>query len=186
MENINSDFRAQWMKPMVSLFDYLPTKYEASPREWAVRDLIWDFKEGKRSKEVALKVAEAIRNHFGSFADTLTLACIPAHDADANAERYEEFSKEVCRLTGMSNGYNHIHVEGERYAIHEDHDKNSEKGFNKVYVVNFDKEYFNGRRVLVFDDILTKGVSYARFACVIEDFGAEVVGGYFLGRTLMN
>jgi predicted amidophosphoribosyltransferase len=186
MKEINSDFRAQWSKPMVSLYDYLPTKYEASPREWAIREMIWDFKDGKRSKEVALKVAEEIRKHFGCFADTLTLACIPAHDAEANTERYEEFSKELCRLTGMSNGFNHIHVMGARYAIHEEHDKESEKTFEKVYVVDFDEEYFNGRRVLVFDDILTKGVSYARFACQMEDFGAEVVGGYFLGRTLMN
>ncbi len=40
--------------------------------------------------------------------------------------------------------------------------------------------------MLLFDDIITRGFSYARFACEIENFGAEVLGGYFLGRTLLK
>ena len=40
--------------------------------------------------------------------------------------------------------------------------------------------------MVVFDDILTTGTSYARFACTLEKMGAKVLGGYFLGRTLMK
>lgn len=182
----NPEFYEMWSKPMFSLYDYLPTKYEASPREWAVRELIWAFKDGKRSSEVAEKVAKALRDRFGSFTDTLTLVCIPAHDAEANEARYEEFSKELCRMTGMTNAYNHIHVEGERYTIHESRDGESEKQFEAAYTVSFDKEFFNGKRVIIFDDILTKGVSYARLACLLDLFGAEIAGGCFLGRTMLS
>ena len=50
---------------------------------------------------------------------------------------------------------------------------------------NFDESFFKDKKVLVFDDILTQGTSYARFSCTLENMGAEVLGGYFLGRTLM-
>ena len=55
-----------------------------------------------------------------------------------------------------------------------------------VEVINFDSSFFNGKRVLLFDDILTQGHSYARFACALEKLGAEVLGGYFLGKTIIS
>lgn len=39
---------------------------------------------------------------------------------------------------------------------------------------------------MVFDDVLTQGHSYARFACALEKMGAEVLGGYFLGKTILG
>ena len=36
------------------------------------------------------------------------------------------------------------------------------------------------------DDILTKGFSYARFACQLEKLGGEVLGGFFLGKTVVR
>lgn len=37
-----------------------------------------------------------------------------------------------------------------------------------------------------FDDVLTQGYSYARFACALEKMGAAVLGGYFLGKTILG
>ena len=59
---------------------------------------------------------------------------------------------------------------------------------NKVYnteIINFDKQFFKGKKCIVFDDVLTLGYSYARFSCALEKMGATVLGGYFLGRTLL-
>lgn len=100
-------------------FDYLPIKYEATEKEWQIRQLIWDFKDGRRSGKVAELVARQIRAQFGSLCDTITFACIPACTAVANAIRYEEFAEEVCRLTGATNAYKAITIEGERLAVHE-------------------------------------------------------------------
>ena len=43
---------------------------------------------------------------------------------------------------------------------------------------------FKGKKVIVFDDILTKGFAYAIFANKIEKLGAEVLGGLFIGKTV--
>jgi len=51
-------------------------------------------------------------------------------------------------------------------------------------VIEFDQDFFKGRKVIVFDDILTKGFAYAIFANKIEKMGAEVLGGLFIGKTV--
>ena len=181
--NIPESWKQQWSKFMFNFFDYLPTKYEANKREWAIRKMIWDFKDGKRSVSVAELVAKKIREQFGADCENVTFVCIPASSAEKNEIRYKVFAEEVARLTGCCNAYKAIAIEGGRLAIHE---TKSSKTVQEVEVIKFDNGFFNGKKVLLFDDILTQGHSYARFACALEKLGAKVLGGYFLGRTIFS
>lgn len=79
------------------------------------------------------------------------------------------------------NGYKAVKVGGKRMTIHE---TKKGKSIQNTETVTLNTDFFNGKRVLVFDDILTKGHSYAQFACALEQLGA--VGGYFLGRTILS
>lgn len=177
------NYKKQWSKFMISFFDYLPTKYEASEREWEIRRMIWDFKNGKRSRGVAELVARQIREQFKADTGNIVFVCIPASTQEINTARYCTFSNEVCRLAGTINAFEYITIEGERVAIHE---TKCSKVVTNVQVIDIKKEFFKGKKVLLFDDMLTKGYSYARFACELERYGAEVLGGYFLGRTLLK
>ena len=183
IQKINEQYNKQWSKIMFSFFDYLPTKYEANKQEWRIRKMIWDFKDGKRSLKVAEMVAKRIREQFGAQTNEIVFACIPSSSENSNKTRYELFSKEVCRLSGTKNACPAIKISGERLAIHE---SKGSKTVQCVQVIDFNKKFFKGKKVLVFDDILTKGYSYARFACTLESYGAEVLGGYFLGKTLIK
>lgn len=178
---ISENWKKQWSKFMVTFFDYLPTKYEANNREWAVRKLVWDFKDGKRWQAVAKIVARRMREQFGEGVSNVTFVCIPASSAEKNEKRYRQFSYEVARLTGCQDGYKAVEIEGERLAIHE---TKTAKKVQSVEVIKLNREYLSGKKVLVFDDVLTQGHSYARFACALEDMGAQVLGGYFLGKTI--
>ena len=117
----------------------------------------------------------------GADVENVTLVCIPASSAAKTETRYKVFAEEVARLTGCENGNRGITIEGERLAIHE---TRTSKRLQSVEVIRLDKDYFQGKYVLVFDDVLTQGHSYARFACELEKVGAEVLGGYFLGKTI--
>ncbi|WP_297975346.1 phosphoribosyltransferase family protein [uncultured Bacteroides sp.] len=178
---IPATWLSQWHKPMISLFDYVPTRYEASEREKQIRSLIWDFKAGKRSKQVAAIVANKIAEKFGSFADSIVFVCVPASSVERTERRYREFCEEVARRCGCMNGYNAIKVDGSRMTIHE---TKKGKSLQNSETISFNADFFNGKRVVVFDDVLTQGHSYARFACALEQLGAEVLGGYFLGKTI--
>lgn len=70
----------------------------------------------------------------------------------------------------------------DRLAIHERR-RGGEKEISKVSIMDFDRAFFKGKKVLVFDDIITTGGSYALFAEEVEKHGALVVGGLFLTRT---
>ena len=70
---------------------------------------------------------------------------------------------------------------GERLAIHEN--RKAEKEIRKVNIIEFDEEWFNGKTIVAFDDIITRGISYATFAIQLESFGANVLGGIFLAKT---
>lgn len=181
MKQFTESMLNQCKKYMFSFFDYLPVKYQASKREWQVRNFVWAFKDGKCAVSAAQLVAKKIREQFGAEASDMVFVCIPASSQQKNEIRYKEFSAEVARLSGVKNGYDHITVEGERLAIHESH---SGKHVNNVEVINLDKDYFRGKKVLVFDDVITRGFSYARFACHLEMLGASVLGGMFLAKTL--
>lgn len=171
----------QWRKLMYAFYQYYPMQFKkVSQRDWQVRKLIWDFKDGRAYKAVAEITANAMIKCFGSEVKNIVFACIPASSAAKNEIRYKEFAAMVCRLTGAINAYDHIHVEGERLAVHEKFDQ---KKLQLVQVIEFDKEFFKGKKVLCFDDIFTKGFSYARFALQLEKLGAEILGGFFIGKT---
>lgn len=180
---IPESWKNQWSKFMVNFYDYLPTKYEANKREWAIRRTVWNFKDGKNGLKVAEIVAKKMREQFGAEVSQVTLVCIPASSGEKNEIRYKAFAEEVARLTGCKNAYNAITIEGGRLAIHE---SKGQKVVREAEIIHFNKRFFKGKKCLVFDDVLTQGHSYARFACALEQLGAEVLGGYFLAKTIMN
>lgn len=178
---VTEEMKSQWRKWMGYLYDYLPTKYEANQREWAVRRFVWNFKDGKQSLDAAKLVAQRLVKQFGSECGNLTFVCVPASSGDKNEARYHAFSDEVCRLTGCKNAFSAIGIDGSRLAIHEHH---NQKRLTDTQVISFDTDFFKGQRCIVFDDIITRGHSYAKFACKLESFGATVVGALFLARTI--
>lgn len=112
----------------------------------------------------------------------MVFLCVPASRQEVNKSRYKEFCKEVSRLSGIKNGYSHLILMEDRLAVHERR-RGREKEISKVSIMDFDKPFFKGKQVLIFDDIITTGGSYAIFAEEVEKHGAHVVGGLFLART---
>lgn len=168
-------------KYLYSFYKYLPTKYEASKQEWAVRQLIWDFKNGKGGFEVGKMVAEKIITQFGKRCKEMVFVCVPASNNEKNTKRYEIFSQTVCRMTGMRNGFSHLSIEGNRLAVHE---TKTGKSLKNTQIISFDETFFNGKDTLIFDDIITQGYSFSLFSQHLETMGANVLGGIFLGQTI--
>ena len=172
---------AQLSKPQYNAYSYIPTHIEASKSDWSVRRFIWSFKKGEdKAVKRAAKVTVKMLNEKFNRTDDVVFACIPASSAELSQARYEEFSRLVCEATGMINAYDHIKVEGEKLAIHE---YGSRKAIYNTHVVTFDKEWFNGKQVILFDDIITRGHNFAVMADQLERFGADVWGGCFIGKT---
>ena len=86
-------------------------------------------------------------------------------------------------MSGATNAYYHITVTGDRIAVHE---QGSSKRITSAQVIEFDEEFFQGRKCLLFDDVVTSGRSLATFTTKLESMGAEIVGAFCMGKTLTS
>lgn len=176
------------------LFYYYPTTcdFEAGPQEWNDRYTIWKFKNDPEKRispkdhedtldAVIPKIIQRLNETFGEeYVQFLTLICIPASTKAKNAARYDEFSNRLCEETGMENGYGHTHVV--RDGLSKNHPENH-TGRSIQPVIEFDNDFFRGKNVLLFDDVVTKGGTMLRYNDVLRDKGATVIGGICLGKT---
>lgn len=166
--------------PVFYLYYYLPKSsklYPTSEERWA-RDFIWNFKDGNNSAEAAKQVIKVLKHFFlADTLDMLTFACIPASTQEKNEERYEWFSSKVASECNMWDAYDCIELDYDRDATH----LGGENDFSNL---SFDEEFFDGKHVILFDDIITKGHSINSMVDYLEDLGADVVGAITLGRTV--
>lgn len=166
---------------MAARYTYIPTTVQADGKAWGIRKKVWKFKDGDTatSIEVAQWVSMTLDASMPDL-ENCTFICIPASSEERTQMRYEQFAQEVCKATQMANAYKHIKVEGERLAIHE---HKVCKSVTKVQILKFDRRFFNGRKVIIFDDVITKGKSFDTMVDYLEGMGAKVVGGIFLAAT---
>lgn len=169
------------------LLRYYPTTcdFDATEDEWADRWLVWNFKNtpGKTSTlqhEQALnnllpRLTSMLRSTFGDKLQLLTLVCIPAASKVNNNARFKDFSERLSNSTGMYNAFGHIQVMEDATPKH--------LGGTGTPVLHFDESYFNGRYVLLFDDVITRGNSMLRFKSKLETLGATVIAGVSIGKT---
>jgi len=169
-------------KIMVWLMKYYPVRIKnVGEQQKADRQTIWDFKDGRAYEQVAQMTAKHLQELFGSRITSIVFSCVPASTAEKNELRYKHFSERVCELTHAINGYPHMQVSAGRLAVHE-HRKNETEA-RTAQMADYDTDFFKGKDVLLFDDIITKGISYTTTAENLEACGANVLGGLFLAKT---
>ena len=189
---------ANWERPRYSsikcfsMYYYYPTTcdWEADGDVWEIRNLIWNFKANppksrpmdeiislhqEAVERIVAEMSACLQMFFGDKVSKLTLACIPASSQEITQRRYEDFSNELCKLTGMTNGYSYIRVKEDGDAKH--------TGGTKKPRYDIDKEFFKGKFVLLFDDVITRGESMGLFGIALKGYGAEVIGGFSIGIT---
>ena len=182
---IDDTLKAQLSKKLVWFCKYFPVRIKNVGADAVeARRLVWAFKDAHDNafEQVAQMTASHLVAEFGERVKNMVFVCVPASTQAKNESRYKNFSERVSELCGITNGFPHIRISGDRLAVHE-HRHDKEKSITKTQVIEFDADYFVHREVAVFDDIITTGSSYALFANQLESFGANVLGGFFLGRT---
>lgn len=155
---------------------YYPTKFDdVTEFDWDVRYLIWDFKKGKRHDDVCEMLTTKLERVYGEALDLLTFVCVPASTREVNYKRYYSFMADVCSATGMANGYEHITIVKEKEPTHLGGESKAEYAY--------DKDFFSGRQIILFDDVVTRGRSLARIKMELESVGAHIVAALSIGRT---
>lgn len=164
--------------PYYFFYYYVPTRYsDLSSESEHIRKELWNFKDGYYQDQFVDLMATKLRNTFGN-ADFLTLVCIPASTVDSNRTRYKQFSHDLCSKLNMKNGFKHISIVKEKEPSH--------LGGRDEAIYEFDRKFFSGKKIVLFDDVVTRGSSMRSFIESLEDAGADVVCCMSIGKTFWD
>lgn len=173
------DFVGNTNLPTFYLYYYYPKSVGCvEDYQDRIRYLIWDFKDGNNTQFVCKQVVTVLRHFFlKETLSSLTFVCIPASAERENKIRYESFSSEVANACDMWNGFEHIRLKYDRKPKHMG-------GCNDFNNIVLDEQWFRGKKVIIFDDVVTHGDSINNMKCRLERIGARVVGAITLGYTV--
>lgn len=174
----------------ISMLDYYSTtlKVIATSEIWNDRRMVWNFKnnpekvydeENAKAVEWVVKQAEEIIvTTFGKEnAQYITFVCIPASSQEMSERRYKAFAEKLCKATGMIESFNYIKVTHTKAEVH-----TGGKSFSQD-MLKYDPNFFKGKYVLLFDDIITTGSSMKSFKAKLQELGSIVIGGMSIGRS---
>ena len=166
----------------VFCYDYYP-KGKYGPRlekqDYAHQQEILSFKNGDYYRAVEL-VSDFIQGHFWKGVLRGWMLCIiPASTQEMTERRFKTFCEEVSKRTGIINGYSLI-----RRGYNRSSSRKTGKQDDTLEGIDINASAFYGKRVLLFDDITTRGLSFCQIADNLESAGAREVVGFFIGKTV--
>lgn len=169
----------------INFYEYLPQRYAATSEQVVkVRNLIYNFKSGR--KEAANFAADLIVrlmwNWYGHKCNEYTIVCVPASSNAEYRHRFSYFSHVVACRCQQANAMQHVTILGKRDALHRT--ANHVVQDSGTYRIELDKEFFAGRKVIIFDDLVTTGTTAEHFAALLQEAGAEVKGALFIAKSV--
>lgn len=168
-------------------YSYQAHKEVATFSMWDTWHLIWNFKnspeknisayEHSKALNIAVEwVEQILKKTFLEDTQNLTLVCLTASTKEKNDRRFRDFAQKVCNDLNMYNAFDHINIVTDGEAKHE----GGTIGVKKIY----DKDWFNNKIIVLFDDVRTSGISIENEKEVLESFGATVICAVTLGQTV--
>lgn len=102
-----------------------------------------------------------------------------ALSAEKTRQRFARLDSHVRMRTGIRGGLDWIRVTRDRSPTRE-----SSKQDDTTWNLFFDAEKIRGRRIVLVDDITTRGMSFVQCARKLMNFGAVEVVGFFFGKSV--
>ena len=172
--------------PHVFLYYYVSKKYH----EWysftqevtTFREKIWGFKNGNGiDQEWAINAVTevlALRpyRYNGKSNPKLTFVCIPASTISSNNLRFKYFASGICNRLSLQNGFDYINIIKEKTPKHI-------SGVESEAELKINPSFFNGKDIILFDDIVTKGYSMYKLMQQLQAVNAKTVLCLSLGQT---
>ncbi|MCE4566040.1 phosphoribosyltransferase [Maribellus sp. CM-23] len=163
--------------------NYYPTsESDVTEFDWDVRKLIWNFKDGDSTiatSQIATMVSNKLNQTFSiNERSMLTLVCAPASTRQKNIKRFQRFSQIVCTNTGLNNGFEMLTIHTDREGTHL-----SGNTINPIDYFSFNRTYFRDKKIIIFDDIVTRGRTMFQMTKKLEELGASVILAISIGKT---
>lgn len=159
---------------------YYPKRYEIGFLDRKIRDEIYEFKNGISFDKFLIEIKDWLIENYGTYQlNGIVFLPIPASNKKVNEKRYKRFCELLCKDLKIENGYDYISMKENNSPNHLKDNINSKK---YEFILNKDK--LKGKRLIVFDDILTSGKTFYSLAIALEDLNCKVRLAIFLARTI--
>lgn len=175
--------------PITYGWEYVPKEkgVESPQLQKSVNEFVLCFKNDNdkfpSNKYQAVK-AKAINYYnstivkcFGDDIGSITLMGVPCHDKKSNELRWRNVLSQLCS-NRMGNGFDYIKYKEETLPSH----------LNKGHIggipdVEYDKAFFNGKTIVLLDDLYTTGSHIKKCVEQLESCGAKVILAITLAKT---
>ena len=164
------------MTKIYYFMDYLPIRFNSTDEQIEDREDIFRFKDGYRVNRIYKGFADGITR----LADADTVVCfVPASTAAKTKRRYEKVAKYLQGQTGIECSCTAIQkpIDGESGHV-------AGKTSNPAAEFTFDPNVFFGKKVILVDDVVTRGTTLESTARQLKRYGAKEVIGLVAGRTI--
>lgn len=162
-----------------SLFEYLPTRYQATCEQQRNRREVYDFKDGYCSDRVYNGLKDKILSIVNGNSGGWVIAFIPGSTSLRTRIKYHNLAKRLAK---------DINVEVCEDAIVNTCDRQSTmvtgKVSNPTSTFSITTSRIFGKKVILIDDVITTGSSFRNCASRLMASGATSVHGLFVARTI--
>jgi len=159
-------------------FEYLPKRHDANEEQQLHRRLVYDFKDG-RFTALYDRILSGITERLEGNRIDWVLCCIPASTSYKTSVRFNTLMIRLCQSIGLINGYSAITVREDHEAQHLTEHKNDIVG-----KLNFNPDIIRGKKIILIDDVITRGKSFNQVARKLKSLGANSVIGFFIAKTV--
>ena len=190
----SSDYEYTIANIIYTFFDYYPSDFVLTYSQhmiWndykLVRENIYKFRDGIDQAWPKAIIQHIIHKKLISLIDAKTielntdnwaLVCPPASTKEANEIRFKDICQNLCHFFAkLQNGFDHIEIINEKEPKYIE-DKLNDKEHTTWDIdqdLKFDEEFFKGKDIILFDDIVTTGETMTQFIYKLKQLGANPI-----------
>lgn len=159
------------------LKDYLPVRYQANAQQLADRQTCYNFKDGNINDEVKSGFLNKIQEITNGEKTGWAICFIPASTKSKTQTRYKKLA-EAIQASGYMVAIDAIYNEHDHEAGHL-----TGKTGNPIEGFGFNTSGIAGKKIIVIDDIITRGKTFQMVAEKLLSMGETTVTGLFLAKT---
>lgn len=160
--------------------EYLPKRYSATQSQIADRSIVYNFKNTGTCHHSFLSLfSDTIKQQAGSNKSDYVICFIPASSHEKSLRRYRSLATYLEEHTGVRACLSAI-----KRTIDKESDHFNGKCGDPLEGISFDPSNFCGKKVILIDDVLTRGRTFISIANELLDRGAVDVYGLFIAKTI--
>lgn len=160
------------------LLEYLPKRYTATVEQEQSRKLVYSFKDGYISDYLLNlfvgKIKRIVTDH-----NEWIICFIPASTNSKTKIRYKKLAEYIRNQTQCTVVEDAIYNLFDKEAGH----LNGKLG-NPIESFGYHSKAIIGKKVLLIDDVITRGTTFELIANKLKQLGASYVSGLFLAKTI--